>query len=167
MAPQLKLYTVLSYILIPIALFFAFLDVLILFSSLANPSALIMVFIVACLVIYTFASFKFLKFGIEREIVQTKKLKDFIKVNAYVSFFLCSLFFVNSISVLISTNAVLLKFIDEFLNQQPNIPKEITNNLVLAILRGVSVFLLITGIIGIVHIRTTLRLVKAYPDLFE
>jgi len=140
MAPQLKLYTVLSYILIPIALFFAFLDVLILFSSLANPSALIMVFIVACLVIYTFASFKFLKFGIEREIVQTKKLKDFIKVNAYVSFFLCSLFFVNSISVLISTNAVLLKFIDEFLNQQPNIPKEITNNLVLAILRGVSVF---------------------------
>jgi membrane protease YdiL (CAAX protease family) len=167
MAPQLKLYTVLSYILIPIALFFAFLDVLILFSSLANPSALIMVFIVACLVIYTFASFKFLKFGIEREIVQTKKLKDFIKVNAYVSFFLCSLFFVNSISVLISTNAVLLKFIDEFLNQQPNIPKEITNNLVLEILRGVSVFLLITGIIGIVHIRTTLRLVKAYPDLFE
>ena len=167
MAPNLKLYTVLTYILIPIALFFGFLDVLILFSSLSNPSVLIMVFIVACLVIYTFSSYKFLKAGIEREIVQPLKLKDWIKVNAYVSFFLCSLFFVNSISVLISTNAVLLKFIDEFLQQQPNMPKEITNALVLSLLRGVSVFLLITGIVGIVHIRTTLRLVKQNGHLFE
>ena len=167
MAQHLKLYTILTYILIPIALFFGFLDVLILFSSLANPSALIMVFIVACLVIYTFSSYKFLKAGIEREIVQSLKLKDWIKVNAYVSFFLCSLFFVNSISVLISTNAVLLKFIDEFLQQQPNMPKEITNALVLSLLRGVSVFLLITGIVGIVHIRTTLRLVKLNGHLFE
>jgi hypothetical protein len=143
------------------------LDVLILFSSLANPSALIMVFIIACLVIYTFSSFKFLKMGLEREIVQTSKLKDWIKVNAYVSFFLCSLFFVNSISVLVSTNAVLLKFIDEFLQQQPNMPKEITNALVLSILKGVSVLLLVTGIIGIVHIRTTLRLVKQNDHLFE
>ena len=87
MPQNLKLYTVLTYILIPIALFFGFLDVLILFSSLANPSALIMVFIIACLVIYTFSSFKFLKMGLEREIVQTSKLKDWIKVNAYVSFF--------------------------------------------------------------------------------
>ena len=167
MAQHLKLYTILTYILIPIALFFGFLDVLILFSSLANPSALIMVFIVACLVIYTFSSYKFLKAGIEREIVQSLKLKDWIKVNAYVSFFLCSLFFVNSISVLISTNAVLLKFIDEFLQQQPNMPKEITNALVLSLLRGVSVFLLITGITGIVHIRTTLRLVNQNGHLFE
>jgi hypothetical protein len=167
MPQNLKLYTVLTYILIPIALFFGFLDVLILFSSLSNPSALIMVFIIACLVIYTFSSYKFLKLGIEREIVQTLKLKDWIKVNAYVSFFLCSLFFVNSISVLVSTNTVLLKFIDEFLQQQPNMPKEITNALVLSILKGVSVFLLITGIIGIVHIRTTLRLVKQQAHLFE
>ena len=167
MPQNLKLYTVLTYILIPIALFFGFLDLLILFSSLANPSALIMVFIIACLVIYTFSSYKFLKMGLERELVQTLKLKDWIKVNAYVSFFLCSLFFVNSISVLVSTNAVLLKFIDEFLLQQPNMPKEITNALVLSILKGVSVLLLITGVIGIIHIRTTLRLVKQNAHLFE
>jgi hypothetical protein len=167
MPQNLKLYNILTYFLIPIALFFGFLDVLILFSSLSNPSALIMVFIIACLVIYTFSSYKFFKFGIEREIVQTLKLKDWIKVNAYVSFFLCSLFFVNSISVLVSTNAVLLKFIDEFLQQQPNMPKEITNALVLSILKGVSVFLLITGIIGIIHVRITLRLVKQYAHLFE
>ena len=167
MPNNLKLYTVLSYILIPISLFFAFLDLVLLASSLANPSALIMVFIIACLVIYTFASFKFLKSGIEKEVAQTNKLKDWIKVNAYVSFFLCSLFFINSISVLISSNDVLLRFIDEFIQQQPGMPKEITNALILSILKGVSVFLLLTGIIGLIHIRATLRLVKQYGYLFE
>jgi len=75
MSNEMKLYTVLSYCLIPIALFFAFLDIIILATSLANPSALIMVFIVACLVIYTYTSFKFLKTGVEREQIQTKKTK--------------------------------------------------------------------------------------------
>ena len=167
MAPQLKLYTVLSYILIPIALFFAFMDIVLLFSSLANPSALIMVFILACLVIYTFASFKFLKAGIEKEIAQSSKLKDWIKVNAYVSFFLCSLFFINAISILISSDVLLLKFIDEFLQSQPGMPKELTSALMLSLLKGVSVFLLITGIVGLIHIRTSLRLLKQYEYLFE
>ena len=167
MAPQLKLYTVLSYILIPIALFFAFMDIVLLFSSLANPSALIMVFILACLVIYTFASFKFLKAGIEKEIAQSLKLKDWIKVNAYVSFFLCSLFFINAISILISSDVLLLKFIDEFLQSQPGLPKELTSALMLSLLKGVSVFLLITGIVGLIHIRTSLRLLKQYEYLFE
>jgi len=167
MAPQLKLYTVLSYILIPIALFFGFMDIVLLFSSLANPSALIMVFILACLVIYTFASFKFLKAGIEKEIAQSSKLKDWIKVNAYVSFFLCSLFFINAISILISSDVLLLKFIDEFLQSQPGLPKELTSALMLSLLKGVSVFLLITGIVGLIHIRTSLRLLKQYEYLFE
>ena len=167
MAPQLKLYTVLSYILIPIALFFAFLDMALLLSSLANTSVLIMVFIIACLVIYTFASFKFLKAGIEKEIVQSHKLKDWIKVNAYVSFFLCSLFFINAISVLISSDIILLKFIDEFLESQPGIPKELTSALMLSLIKGVSVFLLVTGIVGLMHIRTSLRLLKQYAYLFE
>ena len=167
MAPNLKLYTVLSYILIPISLFFAILDIALLLSSLVNPSALIMVFILACLVIYTFASFKFLKAGIEKEVAQTAKLKDWIKVNAYVSFFLCSLFFINAISILISSDVLLLKFIDEFLQSQPGIPKELTSALMLSLLKGVSVFLLITGIVGLIHIRTSLRLLKQYEYLFE
>jgi hypothetical protein len=167
MAPQLKLYTVLSYILIPIALFFAFLDIALLLSSLANPSSLILIFILACLVIYIFASFKFLKAGIEKEVAQTAKLKDWIKVNAYVSFFLCSLFFINAISILISSDVLLLKFIDEFLQSQPGLPKELTSALMLSLLKGVSVFLLITGIVGLIHIRTSLRLLKQYEYLFE
>ncbi len=167
MLNNLKFYVVLSYILIPIALLFAFLDVVLFMTALANPSALIMVFVIACLVIYTFASFKFLKKGIEHEHVQSSKLKDWIKVNAYVSFFLCALFFINSISVLVADNATLMTFVNEFLQQQPNLPAEITNTMILSLLKGVSVFLLFSGIVGLVHIRTTLRLVREHDHLFE
>ena len=80
---------------------------------------------------------------------------------------LLRLFFINSISILISTNEVLSGFIDQFLEQQAGFPAEITSKMILSILRGVSVFLLVTGIIGILHIRTTLRLVKRYDYLFE
>ena len=87
MTNNLKLYKVLTYILIPIALFFGFIDVLFLMSALANPGALIFVFIIACLVIYTFTSFKFYRLGVQREQPLTKGLKDWVKVNAIVSIF--------------------------------------------------------------------------------
>ena len=167
MPNNLKIYTVLSYLLIPIALLFGFLDIIFLLSSLGNPSALIIVFILACFEIYTFTSFRFLKQGIEREQVQSTKLKDWIKVNAFVSLFLCSLFFINSISLLIMASDTLIKMIDELLLQQPGMPKEITSAMLIPYFKGLAVLLLITGIIGIVHIRTTLRLVKQHEHLFE
>jgi hypothetical protein len=58
-------------------------------------------------------------------------------------------------------------YINDFMNQQAGLPAEITQKMILSILRGVSVFLLITSVIGLIHIRTTLRLVKEYEYLFE
>ena len=84
-----------------------------------------------------------------------------------MSLFLCSLFFINSISILISTNDVLMGYINDFIQQQSGFPAQVTSKMILSILKGVSVFLLITSIIGIVHIRITLRLVKQYDYLFE
>lgn len=167
MPKNLKLYVVLSYLLIPISLFFAFIDIALLVTALANPGTLIMVFIIACLVIYTFVSFKFLKLGIQREQAQSHKLRDWIKLNAYVSLFLCSLFFINSISILVSTNATLQIFIDEFLQQQSNLPAALNSAFILTLLRGLAVFLLVVGTVGLLHIRTTLKLVKEYDYLFE
>lgn len=167
MLNNLKLYKVLSYLLIPIALFFGMMDIIFLMTALANPSVLIFVFVIACLVIYVFASFRFLKEGVEKEQPQPASRKDWIKVNAYVSLFLCSLFFINSISILISSDAVLLKFIDELIQKQPGFPTEATPTLILSILKSVAVFLFITGTAGLIHIRTTLRLVKQYGYLFE
>ncbi len=162
-----KLYIVLSYILLPIALFFGFMDSLLLISALANPGALILVFAMACIVIYSFTSFKFLKLGIEREQTQTTKLKDWIKVNAYVSLFMFSLIFLNAVSILISNDVTLIGFIDEFLAQQTGLPPEFNSQFVLKIMRTASYFLFVIGAVGILHIRMTLRLVKEYDYLFE
>ncbi|MEN9512658.1 MAG: hypothetical protein RJB16_418 [Bacteroidota bacterium] len=107
MPASLKLYRILSFILIPLALLFAFIDIAFLMTAFANPSVLIFVFAIACLVMYVFSSFAFLKRGIEKEQHQPAKLKDWIKVNAYVSLFLCSLFFLNGTSVLMSSDMVL------------------------------------------------------------
>jgi hypothetical protein len=167
MLTNLKLYKVLTYILLPIAYFFIFLDVLFLISALANPSTLIFVFIIACLVIYTITSTQFLRNSIEKEKIQKAKFKDLIKVNAYVSLVLCSLFFLNSISILLSSNATLLKFIDELIEKQPGFPKEATPTLILSVLRGVAIFLFVTGTVGLLHINITLQLVKKNSHLFE
>jgi phosphatidylglycerophosphate synthase len=159
MPASLKLYRILSYILIPIAL--------LLITALANPSVLIFVFAIACLVIYTFASFSFLKRGIEKEQHQSAKLKDWIKVNAYVSLFLCSLFFLNGTSILMSSDAVLMKITEEFMQQQAGLPEGLNVALMLKVIKAASIFLLVTGVVGLMHIRTTLRLVKEYNYLFE
>jgi formate hydrogenlyase subunit 3/multisubunit Na+/H+ antiporter MnhD subunit len=156
-----KLYLVLSYVLIPIALFFGFMDSILLISALANPSAMILVFAMACIVIYSFTSFKFLKLGIEREQTQTTKLKDWIKVNAYVSLLMFCLIFLNAVSI------ILIKFIDEFLAQQSGLPPEMNSQFVLKTLRVAAYFLFVIGAVGILHIRMTLRLVKEYDYLFE
>lgn len=167
MPKNLKLYVILTYLLIPISLLFALLDVALLLSALTNPGALIMVFIIACLVIYTYVSFKFFSVGIQREQPLENKLKDWIKVNAYVSFLLCALFFINSISILISNDVTLLGFIDEFLQQQPGLPAEMTSQLVLSIMKSLAIFLFIVSCIGLLHIRMTLSLIKQYDYLFE
>ena len=162
-----KLYIVLSYLLLPIALFFGFLDSMLLLSALANPGALILVFAMACIVIYSFASFKFLKLGIQREQIQKSKLKDWIKVNAFVSLLMFSLIFLNAVSILISNDATLTGFIDEFLAQQSGLPPAFNSQFVLKIMRTAAYFLFIIGAVGILHIRMTLKLVKEYDYLFE
>jgi len=167
MPASLTFYRVLSFILIPLALLFAFIDIAFLVTAMANPSVLIFVFAIACLVIYVFSSFAFLKKGIEKEQHQPTKLKDWIKVNAYVSLFLCSLFFLNGTSVLMSSDMILMKITEEFMSQQAGLPEGLSVALMLKVIKAASIFLLVTGLIGLIHIRTTLRLVKEYNYLFE
>ena len=162
-----KLYLVLSYILIPIALFFGFMDSILLISALANPSALILVFAMACIVIYSFSSFKFLKLGIEREQIQTTKLKDWIKVNAYVSLLMFSLIFLNAVFILISNDVKLISYLDDALAQQYDKPPELNSQLLLKMLRIAAYFLFVIGAVGILHIRMTLKLVRDNDHLFE
>lgn len=167
MLNSITFYKALTYILIPIALFLGFIDTILLMAALLNPASLIYVFILACFVIYTFVSFKFFRQGVQNEQPLKKNLKDWIKVNAIVSFFLCCLFCLNGISILLSSNETLLKFVDEIIAQQPNLPKEITSATLLNILKGISVFFLLMGTVGLLHLKLTFSFLKQYSYLFE
>ena len=164
MLNSVQFYKALTYILIPIALFIGFIDTILLMMSLLNPGSLLYVFILACFVIYTFMSFKFLQQGIQREQILKKNIKDWIKVNAFVSVFLCS---INGLSILFSSNATLTKYVDDIITQQPNFPAEIPVTTILNILKGISVAFLIFGTVGLFHIRLSFRFLKLYGYLFE
>jgi hypothetical protein len=164
---MIQLYKVLSFIIMLIALLLSFIVIAGLLVALANPVLLLNVFILGAVVIYSFTSFSFLQKGLIRKQKVKSRLKDWIKVNAYVSLFLCSLFFLNGTSVLMSSDMVLMKITEEFMSQQAGLPEGLNIALMLKVIKAASMFLLITGLIGLMHIRTTLRLVKEYNYLFE
>jgi hypothetical protein len=66
-----------------------------------------------------------------------------------------------------SSDLVLMKITEEFMSQQAGLPEGLNIALMLKVIKAASMFLLITGLIGLMHIRTTLRLVKEYNYLFE
>ena len=66
-----------------------------------------------------------------------------------------------------SSDAVLMKITEEFMQQQAGLPEGLSITLMLKVIKAASIFLLVTGLIGLIHIRTTLRLVKEYNYLFE
>jgi hypothetical protein len=68
---------------------------------------------------------------------------------------------------LLSNDATLIKFIDEFLAQQSGLPPEMNSQFVLKTLRVAAYFLFVIGAVGILHIRITLRLVRDNDHLFE
>jgi hypothetical protein len=167
MPNNIKIYTALSYILLPVAYLFAFFDVLFLLSAITNPAALIFVFAIASLVFYIFLSHKFCQKGILSEHHFTVKSKDWIKVNAIVSLILCTLFLINGFSILVTSDAKLLKYIEEKAKDTPGIPSDFNMNLLVSVTKKVSAVLLFAGLAGVPHILLTFRFLKKYSYLFE
>jgi hypothetical protein len=168
MLDNLKLYKVLTYILIPIAFIFGFIDAIGLLISLLNPSGLLEVFIMACFVVYVFTSFKFFKHGIQAGKYFKKSFKDLIKVNAFVSLFFCITICLKSISKLFDNfNEELATMTSMSQKPPPGYTQEAFNNLALSIMKGTYIFLFITAIICLIHILITFRLLKKHSELFE
>lgn len=164
---RLTLFRILTFALLPIAVMFGCMDILFLISALANPALLLMVFALAAFVIYTFASLRFLNRGIDPNKPCHPSLRDWIRVNAYVSLFLGALFFLNAISILGMSDASLKQFIEQFRETQPNIPAMLTPAFFLSVLKGMAWFMLVVGIVLLTHIFLNFRILKLYAYLFD
>lgn len=163
---QLLLFRILTYILLPIAAMFAFLTVLMIISALANPSILLLAFIIGSFVIYVFVSLRFLNRGIDGNQPCPKNLRDWIRVNAYVSVFFGCIFVINSLSIFMMSDMSLRQYIAEYLSSQPNVPAILNENLFLSVMKALSYFMIFTGTILLIHIFVQFRLLRKYGYLF-
>ncbi len=163
----LTLFRILTFVLLPIAALFAVIDFFMLLTALANPAMLFVVFVMAGFVIYTFASLRFLTKGIDLNKPCKSSLKDWIKVNGYVSIFLGVSFLMNSLTVFFTSEANLRQILNQFLEQQPTVPAMLTPELFIYMMKIAAWFLLFISIALLAHIPINFRMLKQYGYLFE
>ena len=164
MKSSLTIYRILSYLLLFVALISSFNLLASLIIALANPSILLQVFLSATIVLYSFSSFAFLKRGIDGGNKLKNGLKDFIKVNGYVAAVLSLLMIIAGAAAILSPE--LLKKASEMMPAMPG-NNEISKSDFSSLLKRLVWFMLIYGIILLIHIQITFRLLKQYAHLFD
>jgi hypothetical protein len=164
---QLTIFRILTFILLPIAAMFGFIDIIFILSALANPALLLVAFILAAFVIYTFASLKFLSKGLDTGRPCNPSLRDWIRVNAFVSSFMGVMFLLNSLSVFFTSEVTLRQYLSQFLESQPNVPAMLNLELFLTIMKIMAWFMFFVSVVLLIHIRLNFRIMKKYGYLFD
>ncbi|MCW3087745.1 MAG: hypothetical protein JWQ78_1131 [Sediminibacterium sp.] len=164
---ELTLFRILTFILLPIASLFAIMDLMMLGTALANPAFLLIVFIFAAFVIYTFSSLKFLTKGIDTGRPCAASLRDWIRVNAFVSIGMGVICLLNAVSVFLVSDVQLRQYLAQVLEKQPNVPPMLNLDLFLRIMKIAAGFMLFTSIILLAHIFLNFRVMKQYRHLFQ
>lgn len=134
--------------------------------SLTNPLLLLFEFVTACIPIYAFTANYFYNKGIKLSQPCKHGLKDWIKVNAYVSFvFSVFIFFVCLLLIVAMNDAKLVKQMENQVKITYQI--EIPAAQLLKYLRGSVMVLLPFSILLAIHIIITFRLIKKYSNVFS
>ncbi len=168
MKDLLIFYRILSFILLPIAALMGIFGLFALFAALANPAFLFGVFMLVCIVIYVFTSFNFLSKGIISQAPCKPTLRDWIKVNAYVSIVFALLSLLQGFSYF--KDPVMQKqVLDQGMTMvsQSTVPASISREYLTKIFNGTVIFMLFLGIILLIHIFLTFRLLVEYKKVFD
>ncbi len=160
----LKIYTILTYILLPIACLFGITSIVGLLIALANPTMLIPLFIMVCMVIYIFSSFSFLRKGIQQNKPCKKILKDLLKINGVVSVIFSVNMLLSGIQILYKKE-ILNSLVEDFVSQQKGLPVGMKTTM-LNIMQGSIYFMIGVGICVLIHVALNFRLMKDYQHVF-
>jgi hypothetical protein len=162
---KLTIYRILSFLLVPMAILFAMGVLLFLSAAFANPAMLFPLFLIACIVIYSFASLNFLIKGIDGKKNLRKSSKDWIKVNAIVSIVFALLMISQCIVFLMHP-----EMIQDLVNQTKHnagsdfkLSEADFENY----FRITSYFFLVYAIVLFVHIIISFQYLKVYSYLFQ
>jgi len=165
MKAEIVIYKIISFVLLPVAAIFGIVCLLSILTAISNPTMLISVFLNACMVIYVITSFIFLTKGIDGGRQCKPVLRDWIRINAFITF---------AFYLLAAIAFSAIKFNKSFLNDalqqmeaQGSIPPGITAGELQQMAGTFVNFLLVLSILLVIHILITFHLMNKYRNLFE
>ena len=162
---NLGIYRVMTYLLLFVAAFMSVGVFTSLLAALANPVGLLQVFVLACVIIYTYCSWRFLVRGIDKGIPSKPVMRDLIKVNAYVSVAVGALLFI-LMAYVIALPEQFQNVLEQARAAQPP-GTHWTNAEILSGVRFAVGFLIVYGALLLIHPFMTFRLLKRFPQLFQ
>lgn len=164
---RLTIYKAFTFILIPFAAIFGLLAVLMLLVALSNPVLLLPVFMMVGFAIYTGCSSIFLFKGITNNQLLKPSLKDWIKVNGYVSSAMGIMTLLNTITLMNTGKAELKKYAEQMLAMQTSKPDGFNADAFIKLMSAMSWGLLAFAVILIFHLLYTFSFLKKYQHLFS
>jgi hypothetical protein len=161
------IFRILTFILLPIAGVFGLLGLFMLLIALSNLGLLFSVFMVAAFVIYVFASLQFLTKGMDTGKPCKPGLRDWIRVNAFVTIFMCASSLFSVITILLQGDASLREQAMQMRNALKDAPPMLNMELFVRTIKLASWFMGILSILTLIHIFLNFRLMKRYRHLFN
>lgn len=159
-------YKFLSYLLLPIGVLLGLGTLMALVLAMNNMAMLFSVFISGGTVVYIFASFIFMQFGILKNEPCKPGLKDWIKVNGYVAMFFAVLGLLQGGIILTNPEAQEKMMAAVIEMQKGNLPDE-SAGLMKKIFKAVLYFLVVFSGLMVFHIFTSFRLLRQHVHLFQ
>lgn len=163
---QVTIFRILTFVLLPIAGVFGLMAMFMLLMTMGNIAILFPLFLLAAFVIYVFASLKFLTRGIDSNQQLKPGLRDWIRVNSFVTIFMSasSLFSLGSLLVMgdssLREQALLMR------NSIPDAPPMLNTELFVRTIKFALWFMGVLGLLTLVHIFLNFRLMKKFGHLF-
>jgi hypothetical protein len=160
---MLTFYRILSYLLLPVALILGLATLAGLLMALGNLSVLLSVFACGASTIYIIVSFMFLQRVIEAKRVVRHSLRDWVRANGFVAMGFGALLIVQSYMFL--TNPAFMKQVMEQVAtmQQSAVPPAA----VMQSMKAVLWIMQAIGILLLVHISLSFRLLRKYASYFD
>ena len=153
----MSLYRILSSIVTLICSFFAISTLFIFFAALGNPAVLFQCFIMASIVLYGWFANRFFAQVIILKKTMSKKQKDWLQVNAIVTFIASTIWIVGCVLILTSKEGL-----DQVIKMFPAEAKITTKQ----ILQAVDISLVISSLL-FVHVIWTYLLIRTNKKYFE
>lgn len=161
---MITLYKILSYILLPIAALLGLFTFMFLFVALGSPAALLPVFTMAATVIYVFTSFSFLQKAIVQQQAVKARLRDWIRVNAFVAMFVAISSLMQGVTLL-ANPAIMKEALEQANGMMKQMNQPVTYDL-MAMMRGILYFIIAFAAVLLTHIMISFQLIKKYREYF-